>query len=635
MREKMKKTCYVTTPIYYASGNVHLGNSYTTIACDAFARFNRLLGVDTHYLTGMDEHGQKIEQAAKNLGRNPQDHVNIIAEATKEIWKELNISYDDFIQTSEIRHTKVVEKIFEKLLASGDIYLGKYEGDYCVYDEAFFTKTQLNEDGTCPDCGRPTIKVEEECYFLNLKKYEKKLLDFIADHPDFIQPESRKNEVVSFVQGGLEDLAISRTTFKWGIPVPSNPKHVVYVWIDALSNYLSALGYLSEDDSLYQKYWVHGDNVVHVIGKDILRFHAVYWPIMLMALEVPIAFKLYVHGWVLMKEGKMSKSKGNVVYPHDVVSRYGLDPLRYYLLREMPLGNDCVFTYDKFIEKYNVDLANDFGNLLSRTISMIKRYFNGSVVRPKQNYFALDADVERVAKESIKGYLENFTAFRIQNALISVWELVNRSNKYIDETTPWVLAKEEKKDELNSVLYHLYENLRLLALMLEPIMPGTAEIVFSALGQKKQDFSALEYGLTENAELTVDALILFKRLDLEAEMKYQESLQSIPQKEEITIKDFEKLDLRVGEIVACTKAENSDKLLLLQVKIADRVRQIVSGIAGHYQPQELVGKKIVVLANLKPIKIRGYDSEGMILCAGDDKLEVLEVFKNNEYSRIS
>jgi methionyl-tRNA synthetase len=636
----MKKTCYVTTPIYYASGNVHLGNSYTTIACDAFARFYRLKGFDTHYLTGMDEHGQKIEQAAKKLGRDPQDHVNFIAAATKEIWKELNISYDDFIQTSEIRHTKVVEQIFEKLLASGDIYLGKYEGDYCVHDEAFFTKTQLNADGTCPDCGRPTIKVEEECYFLRLKKYEQRLLQFIAAHPDFIQPESRKNEVVSFVEMGLEDLAISRTTFKWGIPVPSNPKHVVYVWIDALSNYLSALGYLSADEAKYQKYWVHGDNVVHVIGKDILRFHAVYWPIMLMALDVPITFKLYVHGWVLMKEGKMSKSKGNVIYPREVIGRYGLDPLRYYLLREMPLGNDCIFTYDKFIEKYNVDLANDLGNLLSRTISMINRYFHGSVSKPARYYFAFDEDVDKVAKEAIDEYLESFANFRIQNAIIAVWNLVNRSNKYIDETTPWALAKdEEKKDALNAVLYRLYENLRLLALMLQPVMPESCEKIFAALGLEKQDFGALEYGITKAGKVAVESLILFKRLDLEAEMKYQESLvqkePSLPQKEEITIKDFEKLDIRVGEIVACTRAENSDKLLVLKIKIEDRVRQIVSGIAEHYQPQQLVGKKIVVLANLKPVKIRGYDSEGMILCAGDDKLEVLEVFKNNEFSRIS
>ena len=483
-----RKTCYVTTPIYYASGNVHIGNSYTTIACDAFARFNRLRGRDTFYLTGMDEHGQKIENAAKSLGRNPQDHVNIIAEETKTLWKELNIEYDDFIQTSEERHVRVVQKIFEKLLESGDIYLGKYEGDYCVYDEAFFTKTQLNPDGTCPDCGRPTTKVQEECYFLNLKKYQQQLLDHIRENLISFNG-NRKNEVVSFVERGLEDLAISRTTFKWGVPVLSNPKHVVYVWIDALSNYISALGYLAKDDSKFKKYWLEGDEVVHVIGKDILRFHAVYWPIMLMALGVPVRFKLFVHGWVLMKEGKMSKSKGNVIYPRDVINRYGLDPLRYYLLREMPLGNDCVFSYDKFIEKYNVDLANDLGNLVSRTISMINKYFGGVVKRPKKTYFPEDEDLRKVAEESITVYLNSFANFRLQNGIVAVWNLVNRTNKYIDETTPWLLFKDDaRREALNSVMYHLFESIRLIALMVAPVIPDSAEIIFKELGLEKQIF---------------------------------------------------------------------------------------------------------------------------------------------------
>ncbi|MDD4000434.1 MAG: methionine--tRNA ligase [Bacilli bacterium] len=637
---KKQKTCYVTTPIYYSSGNVHIGNSYTTIACDAFARFNRLLGSDTYYLTGMDEHGQKIEEAAKVKGRTPQEHVNLIAEETKAIWKDLNIEYDDFIQTSEERHVKVVQKIFEKLLKSGDIYLGKYEGDYCVFDEAFFTKTQLNEDGSCPDCGRPTTKVQEECYFLNLKKYQTQLLKHIEKHPDFIQPETRKNEVISFVERGLEDLAISRTTFQWGVPVLSNPKHVVYVWIDALSNYISALGYLSDDDSKYRKYWVEGDEVVHVIGKDILRFHAIYWPIMLMALKVPIKFKLYVHGWVLMKEGKMSKSKGNVIYPRDVTSRYGLDSLRYFLLREMPLGNDCVFSYDKFIEKYNFDLANDLGNLVSRTISMINKYFGGIVKRPKQQYFDEDHEVERLSQESINEYLESFSNFRLQNGLIAIWNLINRSNKYIDETSPWILAKtEEKKASLNSVLYHLFENLRLVALMIAPVMPQTAKTIFQELGLEKQDFTALKYGLTKESKVMEKVNPLFQRLDLEAEMKYHQNSISDkePQKPEITIEDFNKLDLRIGEIVACEKAKDADKLLLLKIKIDGEVRRMVSSIAENYRPEELIGKKIAVLANLKPTKIRGYLSQGMILCAeGEGKpFEVLEVFKNDSNSRIS
>lgn len=636
-----RKTCYVTTPIYYASGNVHIGNSYTTIACDAFARFNRLRGRDTFYLTGMDEHGQKIENAAKSLGRNPQDHVNIIAEETKSLWKELNIEYDDFIQTSEERHVRVVQKIFEKLLESGDIYLGKYEGDYCVYDEAFFTKTQLNPDGTCPDCGRPTTKVQEECYFLNLKKYQQQLLDHIRENPDFIQPETRKNEVVSFVERGLEDLAISRTTFKWGVPVLSNPKHVVYVWIDALSNYISALGYLAKDDSKFKKYWLEGDEVVHVIGKDILRFHAVYWPIMLMALGVPVRFKLFVHGWVLMKEGKMSKSKGNVIYPRDVINRYGLDPLRYYLLREMPLGNDCVFSYDKFIEKYNVDLANDLGNLVSRTISMINKYFGGVVKRPEKTYFPEDEDLRKVAEESITVYLNSFANFRLQNGIVAVWNLVNRTNKYIDETTPWLLFKDDaRREALNSVMYHLFESIRLIALMVAPVIPDSAEIIFKELGLEKTDFSALKFEITEESKVAEKVKPLFQRLDLEAEMKYHEARNNNEEetqtKPEITIEDFNKLDLRIGEILGAEKVKDAEKLLLLKVKIGDETRTIVSGIAKYYRPEDLVGKKVAVLANLKPVKIRGHLSQGMLLCAeGEGKpLEVLEVSKNDSRSRI-
>lgn len=635
-----KKTCYVTTPIYYSSGNVHIGNSYTTIACDAFARFHRLLSYDTFYLTGMDEHGQKIENAARALGREPQEHVDLIAEETKELWKELKIEYDDFIQTSEERHVKVVQKIFEKLLEKGDIYLGYYEGDYCVYDEAFFTKTQLNPDGTCPDCGRPTTKVREECYFLNLKKYQQQLLDYINENPDFIQPETRKNEVVSFVEGGLEDLAISRTTFKWGVPVLSNPKHVVYVWIDALSNYISALGYLSEDDSKYRKYWLEGDKVVHVIGKDILRFHAVYWPIMLMALGVPIRFKLYVHGWVLMREGKMSKSKGNVIYPRDVTQRYGLDPLRYYLLREMPLGNDCIFSYDQFIEKYNVDLANDLGNLVSRTIAMINKYFGGQVQKPDSDHFPEDADFRKTAEKAIADYLSDFANFRIQNGIIAVWNLVNRSNKYIDETMPWVLAKDESKREaLASVLYNLFESLRLIALMLSPVMPESAEKIISELGLEMTDFSALEFGITVESKVQEKVKPLFQRLDLEAEMEYhagKENEEKEEMKPEITIDDFNKLDLRVGEILAAERIKGADKLLLLKVKVAGEARTIVAGIAEAYAPEELVGKKVAVLANLKPVKIRGHLSQGMLLAAeGDGKpAEVLEVFKHDSDSRI-
>ncbi|HEY8445087.1 MAG TPA: methionine--tRNA ligase [Bacilli bacterium] len=518
------KTCYITTPIYYASGNVHIGNSYSTIVCDCFARYHRLKGDDTFYLTGMDEHGQKVEEAAAKQGKSPQQYVDEIAEATKALWKRLNITNDDFIRTSEDRHQKVVQAIFEQLISQGDIYLGEYEGNYCVPCEAFFTKTQLNEDGTCPDCGRPTKLVREESYFLNLKKYQDRLLQYIYDHPDFIQPESRRNEVIAFIKQGLEDLCVSRTSFKWGIPVLSNPKHVVYVWIDALSNYISTLGYKTDNDEMYQKYWVNGDEVVHVVGKDILRFHAIYWPIMLMALNVPIKFKLYAHGWVLMKEGKMSKSKGNIIYPDEVIERYGVDPLRLYLVSEMPLGNDAIFTYERFIEKYNSFLANDLGNLVCRTLAMINKYFNGKLTKGNQNYFSFDEDLEKVLEEVVRNYQYYFDNFQFQNGINEIWRLISRANKYIDETTPWGLAKEsEKQDQLQNVLYHLYEVLRIVAIMISPVMPETSEIIFDELGVKDlNSFASLEYGKTMECIVTDKPAVLFKRLKWEDELKKYE-----------------------------------------------------------------------------------------------------------------
>ena len=639
----MKKTVYVTTPIYYSSGNVHIGNSYTTIACDAFSRFNRMLGNDTYFLTGMDEHGQKIEEAAKKNNKTPKEHVDLIAEETKAIWKDLKISYDDFICTSEDRHKKVVQELFETMLKSDDIYLGEYEGNYCMSCEAYFTKTQLGENNTCPDCGKETKLIKEESYFLKLKKYEQRLLDFINGNPDFIEPVSRKNEVVSFIKSGLNDLAVSRSSFKWGIPIKSNPKHVVYVWIDALSNYITALGYGSENPELYNKYWENGDQVIHVVGKDILRFHAIYWPIMLMALNIPIKFKLYVHGWVLMKNGKMSKSTGNVVYPKDVTSRYGLDALRYYLLKELPLGNDGTFTYDRFIERYNSDLANDLGNLVSRTISMINKYFKGKLVKPEKRYFDQDKELEDLIVEVFNNYKTNISNFKFQNGLSDVWTLISRANKYIDETTPWILAKDEANNEkLNSVLYHLYEVLRVVAIMIAPVMVDSAKVILEELGLTEQGFEMVEYGLTKEAKVVEKAEVLFKRLDMEAELKALEEEKvekenTKPIKPEITIDDFNKLDLRVGEIVDCKKDEKSDKLLLLQIKIGNKVHQVVSSIAQSYKAEELVGKKIVMLANLKPTKIRGHMSEGMILCAsGDDSpFEVLEVFKNDSNSVVN
>ena len=640
----MKKTCYVTTPIYYASGNVHIGNSYTTIVCDAFARFFRNSGYDTFYLTGMDEHGLKIEEAAKKQGITPQELTDITAKNTKDLWRDLNISNDYFIRTTDDNHIKNVQKAFEKMLANGDIYLGTYEGDYCVSCESFFTKSQLGENDTCPDCGKPTRRVKEESYFLRLSKYEKQLLDFIDSHPDFIEPVSRRNEVISFIKSGLEDLCVSRTTFSWGIPVISNPKHVVYVWIDALLNYLSALNYGETNDEKYQKYWVNGDKVVHVVGKDILRFHAVYWPIMLFSLGIPVNFKLYVHGWFLMKEGKMSKSKGNMVYPREVSVPYGLDSLRYYLLREMPLGNDALFSYERFFDRYNADLANDLGNLVSRTVSMINKYFGGEIEKPKTLSFSFSKEVEAVINDGIKNTCDAFANFKFQNGLIEVWNIIGRANKYIDETCPWVLAKdEEKKAELNEVMYVLYEALRNVALLINPAMPDTSLLIKKYLKVSDDEFNYdyLGYGKKEKVSVEEKVEPLFKRLDVKAELEKIEASKPQPKKlelkPEITIEDFEKLDLRVGKVLECKKLEGSDKLLVLQVKIEEEVRQIVSGIAHSYNEKEMVGKYVVVVANLKPVKLRGVMSNGMILAASGsrkDALEVVELQKESEFAKV-
>ena len=639
---KKNNTSYITTPIYYASGNVHIGNSYTTIVCDAFARFRRLQGVDTFYLTGMDEHGQKIQEAAEKKGLTPQALTDEIADSTKALWKDLKITNDYFIRTTDDYHVKNVQDAFEKMLANGDIYLGSYEGDYCVACESFFTKTQIKEIGICPDCGKPLRKVKEETYFFKLSKYQDKLLDFINNHPDFIEPESRRNEVVSFIQSGLEDFSVSRTTFTWGIPVLSNPKHVVYVWLDALLNYVSALGYNTNDTSKYQKYWLDGKEVIHVVGKDILRFHAVYWPCFLMSLNIPVNFKLYVHGWVLMKEGKMSKSVGNVVYPHDVMDRYGLDSLRYYLLREMPLGNDAIFSYDRFLERFNADLVNDLGNLLKRTISMINKYFGGEISKPKEIKLSYSKDVIDLINSEIAKTVDCFNNFRFQNGIVEAWNIITRSNKYIDETCPWVLASSpDKKDELNEVMYVLYESLRVASILLSPVIPDTSLKMQDdlKLDKKLVTFDALVFGKSEKVKVKEQVESLFNRLDINKELEELKKIDEakhpkLKLKDEVTIEDFEKLDLRVGKILDAKKMEKSDKLLILKVKIENEERQIVSGIALKYDPKDLIGKNVVVVANLKPAKLRGELSAGMILCASlDDNLELLEV-KSSEFAKV-
>lgn len=629
----MKPTFYITTPIYYPSGKLHIGNAYTTIFCDALTRYKKLNGFETFYLTGMDEHGKKVEASANKNQKSPQDYVDQIADETQQLWALLGIQYDDFIRTTEKRHKTVVQTFFEKLVEQKDIYLGEYEGHYCIHCESFFTESQLLENNACPDCGRETQKLKEESYFLKLSKYEKKLADYIRANPDFIQPETRRNEVLAFIEQGLNDLSVSRTTFDWGIKVVSNPKHVVYVWLDALTNYISALGYGSEDAN-YQKYWL-GDEVLHVVGKDILRFHAIYWPIMLMALEIPLTFKLYAHGWYLMKDGKMSKSKGGAIYPETFVERYGLDAFRYYMLRELPFGGDGLFAPDAFLERLNFDLANDLGNLINRTTAMAEQYFKG-VVHQKNAPSDFDFDVEKTVVDTIAQYHEAMDAYHPALALTATWRLISRLNKYVDETTPWVLAKADDKAPLENAMYHLLEGLRIVGILLKPIMPSTSESMFKILNVESSSdtFESLIFGHKGSYQEILRSIALFPRLDIDVELKALNSaletpptLVTQPMAPEVSIDDFVKLDLRVGLIKACKKHPDADKLLVSEVDCGEeKTRQIVSGIAQHYTPEQMVGKKVIVVANLKPVKIRGELSEGMLLAGSNEKqLEVVSV----------
>ncbi|WP_419957680.1 methionine--tRNA ligase [Psychrobacillus psychrotolerans] len=623
-----QKTFYLTTPIYYPSGKFHIGTAYTTVASDAMARYKRLRGYEVRFLTGMDEHGQKIQEKAQEAGKEPQIYVNEIAEAAKKVWALMDISYDDFIQTTEERHTKVVEKIFQKFLDNGDIYKGEYEGWYCTPCESFFTETQLVE-GNCPDCGRPVQKVKEESYFFNMKKYADRLLKYYEENVDFIEPESRKNEMINnFIKPGLEDLSVSRTSFDWGIKVPSDPRHVIYVWVDALTNYITSLGYLSDDDSLFQKFWPAD---VHVVGKDIVRFHTIYWPIFLMALDLPLPKKIFAHGFIMMKDGKMSKSKGNVVYPEVLVERYGLDATRYFLLRELPFGQDGVFSPESFVERTNFDLANDLGNLLNRTVSMINKYFDGKIPVTLSETTEFDATLQNFAKSTIDKYQENMENMQFSLVLGDLWALVSRTNKYIDETQPWVLAKDETtRGQLASVMTHLAESLRQIATLAQPFMTNSPKQIAEQLGFTEDylkwdnlgSFNVINDGIT----VIKTGVPIFPRLDVEVEVAYireqmlgsvqtpqEEEKEEEPQVEEITIDDFFKVDLRVATVLSCEAVPKADKLLKLQLDMGYEKRQVISGIAQHFKPDEVIGKKVIVVANLKPVKLRGELSQGMIL----------------------
>ena len=635
-----KDTFYITTPIYYPSGNLHIGHAYSTVAGDVIARYKRMQGYDVRYLTGTDEHGQKIQEKAQKAGKTELEYLDEMISGIKNLWSKLEISNDDFIRTTEERHKQVVEKVFERLLKQGDIYLGEYEGWYSVPDETYYTESQLVDPvyengkivgGKSPDSGHEVELVKEESYFFNINKYTDRLLEFYDENPDFIQPPSRKNEMINnFIKPGLEDLAVSRTSFDWGVRVPSNPKHVVYVWIDALVNYISSLGYLSDDETLFNKYWPAD---IHLMAKEIVRFHSIIWPILLMALDLPLPKKVFAHGWILMKDGKMSKSKGNVVDPNVLIDRYGLDATRYYLMRELPFGSDGVFTPEAFVERTNYDLANDLGNLVNRTISMINKYFHGELPAYQGPKHELDEKMEAMALETVKSFNDNMESLQFSVALSTVWKFISRTNKYIDETQPWVLAKDENQREmLGNVMAHLVENIRFATILLQPFLTHAPREIFKQLNINNPDLHQLDslqqYGmLSEAITVTEKPTPIFPRLDTEAEIAYiKESMQppkSIkqsdePGKEQIDIKDFDKVEIKAATIIDAENVKKSEKLLKIKVELDNEQRQIVSGIAKFYRPEDIIGKKVAVVTNLKPAKLMGQKSEGMILSAEKD-----------------
>ena len=640
---KNKGKYYLTTAIAYASGKPHIGNTYEIVLADAIARFRRLEGYDVFFMTGTDEHGQKVELKAEAEGITPKQYVDRVAGEVKRIWDLMDTSYDKFMRTTDEDHVKSVQHIFKKLYQQGDIYKGSYEGWYCVPCESFFTESQL-VDGKCPDCGRPVTKAQEEAYFFKMSKYQDRLMKYIDEHPKFIQPESRKKEMVNnFLKPGLQDLCVSRSSFTWGIPVDFDPKHVVYVWMDALNNYITGIGYDGENST--EKYHYLWPADLHLIGKDILRFHTIYWPIFLMAMGEPLPKQVFGHPWMLMNNDKMSKSKGNLIYADEMVERFGVDAVRYFMLHEMPFASDGNITYATFMARYNSDLANTLGNLVNRTLSMQHKYF-GAALQNQGDVTELDQELVSLALETAKKVSEDMVDLHIADALEAVMELARRCNKYIDETMPWALAKDEsQKARLGSVMYNLLEAIRFIGTLLGAFLPGTSKAILDHLNVSEEDrgLESLEnFGLLKAGEEVGEAIALFQRVDekkilaeieaieaakaaekakeeaakAEAEKKAEEA-EEAPAKEAITIDDFDKVELKVGEILECKKVEKSKKLLCSQVKIGKEVRQIVSGIAKWYSPEEMVGKKVIVVTNLKPAKLAGTLSEGMILCAED------------------